>query len=196
MADYVDKRLFADLASADPQQVISADCRYLKDEKNYSVNVWGEQYVVSPLGETITLTEIIAEHHDMMFVFVVNYLLAEKKSSPQGEWISEKDLVGGVTFFRGPHEVPTHYITQVFGDNLVHFRRSCENLGGTPIDMADVAFAFPLVDSIQAALLYWHGDEDFPAACKVLLDSSVNHLALDIIYALLTGICLRVGKSG
>ena len=195
MADYVDKRLFAELEKIEPTQVASADCRYQKDTRRYNVNLWGEQYVISPHEGTIVVTEPAAHHHDMMFVFLVNYLLAEKTPFPLGEWISEKDLVGGVTFFRGPHEVPTKLITDTFGNNLEAFRNSCENLGGTAIDMADMAYAFPIIDSIQAALLYYQGDEDFPAECKVLLDGSVRPLALDIIYALLCGICLRIGKS-
>jgi hypothetical protein len=45
------------------------------------------------------------------------------------------------------------------------------------------------------AVLYWAGDEDFPAEAKLLFDKTLpNHFALDIVYALASGICEQLGR--
>jgi hypothetical protein len=58
--------------------------------------------------------------------------------------------------------------------------------------MADVAYRFDIVPRIPVGVLYWQGDEDFPAEAKILYDQTITaHLASDIVYALAVGICER-----
>jgi hypothetical protein len=60
--------------------------------------------------------------------------------------------------------------------------------------MADAAYSFRITTRIPVAVLYWIGDEDFPAESKILYDRTIaENLASDIIYALAVGICERVG---
>ena len=47
------------------------------------------------------------------------------------------------------------------------------------------------------AVLYWRGDDDFPAECKLLYDRTIQeHLAADIVYALGVGICRTLAMEG
>ena len=46
--------------------------------------------------------------HDYFNLFIIHYLLKSKEIEISNEWISEKDIPGGTTFFRGPHEIPTN----------------------------------------------------------------------------------------
>lgn len=49
--------------------------------------------------------------------------------------------------------------------------------------------------SNSIALLYWLGDEEFPAEAKLLLDKSISgSLALDSVYALAVDACSRVSQ--
>ncbi len=61
----------------------------------------------------------------------MHYLLSATETPPAGQWISEKDIPGGTTFFRGPHEVPTHLIASRFDGDIQGFTRLCEQYGGT-----------------------------------------------------------------
>ncbi|MDM8538586.1 DUF3786 domain-containing protein [Desulfobacterales bacterium HSG17] len=58
--------------------------------------------------------------------------------------------------------------------------------------MADAAYVFEITPRLPIAMLYWEGDDEFPAESKLLFDKSVSeHLALNIIFALAVDICKR-----
>ncbi len=195
MADMVAKRLFEDLAKKDPDEIITAPfCNYNEEERYYAVTAWGVQYRVFPFAARIEVMPGYAEPHDYFNVFLINYLLRERKERSVGEWISVKDLAGGVTFFRGPHEIPTRYITNYCGDDLSLLRERCAELGGVPLEMADCSYSFEIIGAVKTALLYWQGDEDFPADANILLDKSIIDMPLDVVYALLCEVCMRVGS--
>lgn len=196
MADMVDRRLFAELEERKIEDVILPGyCDYSDEEQCYRVRVWNGSYKVYPRQKKIEPLKDTIKPHDYFYVFLVNYLLAEKKEKPEGKWLSEKDLVGGVTFFRGPHKIPTELISEAFGNDLESLQQRCLQLGGIPLNMADCSFSFEIIGSIKIALLYWQGDEDFPAEAKLLIDSSVaGQLRLDVIYALLCDACVRIAK--
>jgi hypothetical protein len=118
------------------------------------------------------------------------------EDTPCGEWISEKDLPGGPTFFRGPHEIPTHLISERFGNDIDAFKRKCAQLSGVPLDMADAAYRFDIVSNIPVAVLLWAGDDEFQPEAKVLYDRTISrHLTLDIIFSLAVEICARIGEG-
>jgi hypothetical protein len=126
----------------------------------------------------------------------MHYLLWAKELEPASGWISEKDMPGGTTFFRGPHAIPTDLITAGVGNSADAFLHLCEKHDGIRTDMADAACIFRITDRIPVAVLYWVGDEDFPAESKILYDKTItDHFALDTVFALATGICQELGRK-
>jgi hypothetical protein len=62
--------------------------------------------------------------------------------------------------------------------------------------MADAAFCFSITPDLPVAVLYWVGDEDFPAEAKILYDRSISELlTLDILFALAVGVCAGVSMA-
>ncbi len=196
MAEMVDRRLFAELEERSFEKIILPDyCDYIEKEQCYRVRAWNGTYAVYPRQKKIEPLDGTPAPHSYFCVFLVNYLLAEKAGTATGKWISEKDLVGGVTFFRGPHKIPTELISKAFGNNLDLLQQKCLQLCGTPLEMADCAFSFDIIGSIKVALLYWQGDDDFPAEAKLLIDSSVaGSLQLDVVFGLLCDACARIAR--
>ncbi|MEE4167011.1 MAG: DUF3786 domain-containing protein, partial [Desulfocapsaceae bacterium] len=170
----IDDMLFLALEAFEPTEVCSrVQCRYDQEKQCYYVHYWGDDYLVDCRNRKITCRVPQAGRPlGYLPVFLINYLMQVKSISLTGEWISEKDLPGGVTFFRGPHEVPTSLIFSRFGNDLEAFSRVCTQLKGTPVGMADAGFVFNPVPHISLALLYWLGDEEFPAEAKLLFDKS------------------------
>jgi hypothetical protein len=72
-----------------------------------------------------------------------------------GEWISEKDIPGGTTFFRGPHEIPTDLISVRFNSNINVFKKRCEQLNDIPLNMADAAYGFEITSVLTVAPFRW-----------------------------------------
>jgi hypothetical protein len=197
MTDLIDRIYFQKLSEQDPRDVCRrALCKYDDITELYILSVWGDEYGIFPNQLKINcISNNTQRLHDYFYLFIVHYLLKSKEIEISNEWISEKDIPGGTTFFRGPHEVPTNLISLRFNNNINEFKERCEQLHGIPLNMADAAYSFKITPRIPVAVLYWIGDHDFPAESKILYDRTITeHLASDIIYALAVGICARIGK--
>jgi len=195
MADGVDKKLFDELSSRDPDKIATPPfCRYDEIERCYCLTLWQNEYRVYPEQARI-LPQGKKGEYDFFYVFLVNYLLSEKNDTPTGVWISEKDLPGGTTFFRGPHAIPTQTICSAFANDQELLKRKCEDLGGEPLQMGDFAYSFRIIGSVSVALVFWLGDDEFPAEAKLLFDSSIAEIyQLDTVYALLCDVCKRIAQ--
>ena len=196
MAEIIDKSYFVELNDAAPDKICRRGrCSYTADRHQYFLKVWGDQYLIDPNDSKIErMVATGPPVHEYFDLFIIYYLLRVRDIPLREEWVSEKDLPGGPTFFRGPHLIPTDLICNRFDNNLQYFKTFCENLGGTPIEMADAAFCFSITPDIPVAVLYWIGDEDFPAEAKILYDRSIIELlSLDILFALAVTVCTRIG---
>lgn len=193
MTDLIDRIYFQDLSERDPKDVCRrASCEYDDMDEFYKLSVWDNEYRIFPNQLKVNCTG--HNPHDYFYLFIIHYLLTSKEIEISHEWISEKDIPGGTTFFRGPHEIPTNLISLRFNNNINEFKKRCEQLHGIPLNMADAAYSFRIAPRIPVAVLYWTGDEEFPAESKILYDRTISeHLASDIIYALAVGICERLG---
>jgi len=196
MTNTIDAIHFQELARMNPEEVCRrTSCHYDYSNKCYLQPVWDFELNVYAEKAKIDCTGN-SKPHEYFCLFAVHYLLKAKAIEISGNWISEKDIPGGPTFFRGPHEIPTNLISNRFGNDVSEFSRVCEQFSGTPLDMADAAYRFEITPKIPVAVLYWTGDEDFPAESKLLYDQTITeHLASDIVYALAVGICKRLGGA-
>lgn len=195
MSSLIDGSYFQELADSDPEGVCRrAQCRYDGESKSYTLPVWGEEYTVFPLSHKM---ERLGTHSDkiddLMGLFIIYYLLKCKDLDVGNDWISEKDMPGGPTFFRGPHAVPTGLISHKYNGFVQEFNQRCQRLNGLPLEMADGAYSFWITSRIPVAVLFWDGDEDFSAEAKILFDRTITeHLTLDIVFSLAVVICQRV----
>ena len=197
MTTAVDHNYFKELAKASPTDICRQNrCSYDPTSKTYTLALWGDAYSINWEHETIQRCGANGRPpHEYFHLFIMFYLLLQRDMVLAGEWISEKDLPGGPTFFRGPHLLPTHRISERFANNLDGFCESCQKLGGAPLKLADAAFSFTIARDIPIAVLYWTGDEDFPAEAKILYDKGIANLPLDIVYALAVEVCSRIGAA-
>ncbi len=197
MTEIIDKSYFHELNNASPETLCrKGRCCYNSDTHQYNLEIWGGQYDIDPANQTISQAPGDSPPlHEYFDIFAMYYLLRVQDFPVQGQWVSEKDLPGGTTFFRGPHLIPTDLISNTFGNDLQNFKNRCIALGGTPIDMADAAYSFHITADIPVAVLFWTGDEDFPAEAKILYDQSIaEQLSLDIVWALAVGVCARISS--
>jgi len=195
MTDLIDDIYFQELSEQDPKIICDrALCSYDAAKAVYSLPVWGDEYRIYPAQRRIErMGTGVWEDHEFFRLFVIYHILRSKKIELANEWISEKDIPGGATFFRGPHEIPTHLISGSFKNDLGGFKKKCERLNGIPLEMGDAAYLFQITPRIPVALLYWTGDDEFPAEARLLYDRTIaEHLTSDIIYALAVGICQGV----
>lgn len=198
MSSRLDIRFFQELEGMEPDDVCRrALCTYEHSRACFLVEAWGERYEVYPgRGEIISIDREKLPVGIEWGLVILFYLLRSQNTPIGGEWISEKDLPGGVTFFTGPHAIPTYAITDRFGNDIDGFKEVCENLGGKPIDMADAAFVFRILPRVPVAVLLWRGDDEFDAEARVLFDRTISqHLPLDVIFGLTVVLCSSIARA-
>ena len=195
MSNPIDRAHFQELSRQDPADVCRRTaCRYDAAKNFYTITVWDDDYAIYPHDFRI---ERVSNHfqnpHPYLYLFIIHYLLQWHAIDPTGEWISEKDIPGGATFFRGPHAIPTQRIAERYGNDLEEFSSRCEQLHGVQLDLADRSYRFAITAHIDVAVLYWRGDEEFPPEAKILYDKVITkQLAADVIFALAVEICARL----
>jgi len=197
MTNIIDISYFKELAGKNPEDICRlAICNYDMKKQGYILSVWSDDYGIYPHDhKIIRLRDGKSDTNTLFGLFVIYYLLRSKEinAGKEKEWISEKDIPGGATFFRGPHKIPTELIERRYENNIQGFKDICRQLSGIHVDMADAAYLFQITTRIPAAVLFWNGDDEFPPESKILFDKTITeHLTPDIIFCLAVEICLRI----
>ena len=135
---------------------------------------------VEPDGRTV---EEDLSYFFCLMVFV--YLIDAKETKPSHSWVSEKDLKGGDTFFRGFHKLEVAVLEDLHGRDPNAFLEMGKKLGGSEIFYGDKGFALDVFPKVPMAYVLWKGDEEFPPKITVLFDSTIqHHFTLDVIWCM------------
>jgi hypothetical protein len=191
--DEIDPAYWEELATSDSNEVCRRSlASYDSKEEAYGIRLLNQGYRIHPFGRSIARdTDPSAQslrYEKISFseaLVLVIYLLRAREIPLAGKQQTEKDLPGGETFFRGPHELSREPILRRFGRDPEGFLRAGSSLGGERLDFGDAAFRFQALPRIPLDYILWVEDEEFPARVTVAFDATVaEHLPLDVIWAL------------
>jgi hypothetical protein len=158
------------------------------------VDFLNARYRVDPVARSITELEpdprrVLTQSFQIL---LIRYLTSAGDELT-GEEITEKDLPGGVTFFRGPHELPVAPVAERFGSDPEAFRSRGRQLGGETASPGDAAVRFWPFKKIPVTYVLWKADEEFPASVSVLFDRSIGSwFEPDMIFLLVGEITARL----
>jgi hypothetical protein len=163
---------------------------YHPSREGFLLPVYNLRYLVLPrekkilrMGWNDKLVE--EELHPYFTLIVLVYLNEAKDIKPTHTWISEKDLKGGSTFFRGPHGLQVEELIHLFGEDPEAFLKTGKRLGGSEILYGNKGFALEVFPKIPLAYILWKGDSEFSPKITVLFDTTIeSHLPLDIIWCM------------
>ena len=135
-----------------------------------SVKLFGEPYALA-WPELTVRTSRGKDVPEELAILLLDYLVRADGGPLSGRWIGFQELPDGA-FYRRAFQGYT-------GDQLVRelrgdpdaFRRSAEELGGEAISMGDAGYAFVVLPRVRMAVIWWSGDEEFPAKAHVLFDA-------------------------
>ena len=158
--------------------------------EGYLLPVYNLRYLVLPKMKKILRMErndkpVEEDLLPFFLLMVLVYLTEAKEIKPTHTWVSEKDLLGGSTFFRGPHQLQVKGLEDLYGKDPIAFLKAGKRLGGSEILYGDKGFALEVFPKVPLAYVLWKEDEEFPPRIGVLFDSSIqSHLPLDIIWCM------------
>ena len=130
-------------------------------------------------------------------ILVLDYLVRADGSAPTGEWIGFQELPNG-SFYR-------HAFQGYSGDQLVRdlgadtdrFRRSAARLDGESLSTGDAGYAFRVLPHVPMAVVWWDGDDEFPANATVLFDRIAGiYLPTDGLAILGRMLCRALVRAG
>lgn len=163
---------------------------YHPAREGFLLPVYNLRYLILPKEKKILRVEwndklIVEELLPTFYLMVLVYLNEAKDTKPTHTWVSEKDLKGGSTFFRGPHSLQVEELTTLLGKNPEVFLKTGKKMGGSEILYGDKGFAIEVFPKVPLAYILWKGDTEFPPKINVLFDSTIeSHLPLDIIWCM------------
>jgi Domain of unknown function (DUF3786) len=181
------------LLSLHPTDVCNrTEALYHPGHEGYVLPVYNFRYLVLPKPRKILRMEpndkAVEEDLRLFFsLMALVYLTEAKENKPTHTWVSEKDLLGGSTFFRGPHHLPVEGLADLYGKDPDAFLNAGKPLGAHEILYGDKGFALEVFPKVPLAYMLWKGDEEFPPRVGVLFDSTIQtHLPLDIIWCMVS----------
>jgi len=186
------------LAKAEPNEVCQrTDVTYSLERKGYLLPILNQKYLILPGERKIFCMrgDFCEEENlrDYFYLMVLLYLLDAKEGEPKRTWISEKELKGGTTFFRGPHALRVEELKAAFGKNPEAFAEAGKRLGGVDLLFGDKAFALTVFPKVPLAYVLWKADEEFPAQVTVMFDSIIqNQFSLDGIWCVVAEVSQRL----
>jgi hypothetical protein len=102
-------------------------------------------------------------------------------SGPEGRLISFSELPEGKFYNAAFQGYSGNALAQAFKEDRAAFQSAAEKLGGQSLSLGQAAYAFRILPKVTLGIVYWEGDEDFPAAMQVLFDTAaVRHLPTDV----------------
>lgn len=163
---------------------------YNPTKEGFVLPVYNLRYLILPKIKKILRVEwndqpVEEQLPPFFYLMVLAYLTETKEINPTHTWISEKDLKGGSTFFRGPHRLEVEELINLFGKDPEAFLKTGKKLGGSEILYGDRGFALEVFPKVPLAYILWRGDAEFPPKISVLFDSTIeSHFPLDIIWCM------------
>jgi len=193
---YYDKGLFQialqtwdDLRSMPVDDVTRRTGASFQEKDNaYLVPFLDSHYCVHPRGNVVSLHGITldAQQHFQLHLVLLSYLTQTTMDDPTGRMISEKQLPGGMTFFKGVHALGTDPLVKAYGRNPEGFRELGRFYGGIEEKFGDVCFTLRVLPKIPIRFIFHAEDDEFPASLKAMFDSSIEkHFRQpDLVWAL------------
>lgn len=172
------ERVLARWAAADPSsRAAAAGCGLVP--AGVVVPFFGRPHLVTHPAGDVTADGVPV--HVAVAITLLHYLLRADGTPQEGRWVAFRDLPDGLFYaasFAARAEAP---IACAFAEGaptaasgLQRFREAAAKVG-RPLEMADAAFVVDALPRVAVAVLFWAGDDEYPAEARLLFDADARH---------------------
>ena len=131
--------------------------------------------VTHPAGEVIRIRgEQTAPAHPSIAIVLIHYLLHCDGTRPAGQWVAFRELPDGLFYAQAFSGHAEGALAERFGGDIEAFRQANRAQGGSPLDIAEAAFAMRRSRYLPVAVLLWAGDDEFPGQARILFDANAG----------------------
>jgi hypothetical protein len=109
-------------------------------------------------------------------ILILHYMLAVSSRSLTGRWISYREIPGASFYFSVFVKRAIDPLKNVFGQNVSGLVKAASQLNGNPIEPGDAGFEFDILPKVPLQLIFYAGDEEFPAEANILFDQAIGEI--------------------
>jgi hypothetical protein len=154
----------------------------------FRVQFLSDTYAVHwPTGAVSALSDT-AEADVATRIILLHYLLTADGMPLAGEWISFRNLPGGLGYYGAFQNRASLRLASAFGSRPSALEVAAKALGGERLAFGDASFLFRALPRVWLAVVLYTADEEFPAAGNILFDGSASHYLPTEDLAVLGGI--------
>lgn len=180
------EQLWSKLSQLDGNQTaIRSKCRFDADAGIYMIDLLSTQFHVDPDQRKIYQCENPDE--DSGFVeqlCILAYLINSSEILPANKLVNGDKLDSGQFFFRGPHQLPTGKLEELFGDDPNLLIEGGRAVKAKELEYGDTSIEIPVFPRLSVVFVVWGRDEEFDARASILFDeTATRQLPLDALGA-------------
>lgn len=112
-------------------------------------------------------------HNEQLNVYTL-FAYCREGAAISGQWVPFRSVPGASPFAPAFDKGVLRPLAATFSGRIEALRRAAKALGGTPISQSDAGFLLPAFACIPMQLLFWDGDDEFPAQANLLYDRGVT----------------------
>ena len=166
-------------------------------ETGLDIALFGRVYVVRIPEFVVTDPSTGEDCPEELQILLLDYLRNADGTRPTERWIGFQELQNGSFYRRAFQGYSGDQLVRDLDGDVGAFRRAAEKMGGEPLELGDAAYAFRALPQLPLAVVWWAGDEEFPAEASVLFDETVGHyLPTDGLAILGRMLCRKLAKLG
>jgi hypothetical protein len=148
---------------------------------NFRLEFFWQEYIIAAENFTVRRAKDGKEPSSFIQSLILTYLASANGTTPSSRWIGFRELPDGIFYaqaFRGYTGI--RLVRRIEG-GMQAFRHAAEALDGKPVkQIGDAGYAFTVLPRLRIAVVYWHGDEEFPSQARVLFeDTAASYMPTD-----------------
>jgi hypothetical protein len=161
------------------------------------IPLFTETYEINIDRQTVLSRSYAVPADEVIAVLILHYLIGIQKLqgySPSGEWISSRELEGGISFLPAFQEgVIEPLVNCLRTDPNEMTKNLIEGLRGRMVEGGDVTVEVTTFPGIYVRVMMWLGDEELPPQVTMLFDKNLARvLAFEDIVGLLDVMMKRI----
>jgi hypothetical protein len=160
-----------------------AKCRYVDESKRCILVLLNKEYAVDLSNRQVLSAADGGAAGFSEELCILAYLINSKDLPVSGRLTLPERLPGGQFFFRGPHELPTGKLKEVFGESPEGLYEVAAEFGAERREFGDASIEFYVLPRVPMTVVLWRADEEFGARASILFDeTAAEQLPLDALW--------------
>lgn len=156
------------------------DVEYSKADKQFKINLMGQEYFVNFPEFSIELKDEKPTHNVLSTspyaqLLIIRFLIAGKSIPSTGKFCSYRDFPWGEVYYKQFYERCVRRTARSYEKNPEALKALMNKIYATNIKGADYSCEFEFLKGLHIRFLFWKADEEFPSSAQILFSDNFQY---------------------